>query len=467
MAEPFDAATNLQDVINVVQTQYFENFEEQTTRFGGPLNRLFQFADEPITGNGQTLQVEVAPGDTVRADTDALADMPNPNSFQAGTLQVRWNQQTAASNDFTRLAASAQIDHYTIQNASRGTIVDVADRIYRQLVPEWREKLAIHRMLDRTAMVARVNEATPARNDSWNFTDATATASNTNGLRVRIDNGSISYLRPGSIVDFYDDTNSDYPAQNIEVTDVNTDDLSVGFKYNSSGITARQSSGDLANVANNDQIFYSGERNKGMYSIGANMADPDTDTAWIGGITRTDAANRWTIPIHTRLDSTSTRVDKSFISAAAQKMGYRSEGERPVLILTQIDIHDTLRDDFGEDSFINIPVSDSRMERFANLGSIGLNYQHPIFGLVKVMADPLYTPNVVDIIDPSCWRTLFYQDKTLRFLPGDTGGYWYRMESATPGNGRTLIYKTDAISNLLDFCFAPWKNCRIHNVTAT
>lgn len=467
MAEPYDSATTLIDLSNVLQQQYFPDFVEQTVRQGDGLNRIFSFADDNVVGDGKTMQTEIAPGDTVRMNTDPLADVASPNSFQAGTIKVRWNQNDSTAHDFSRLSGSCQVDYYTIENGSSGAIVDVAARIYNQLSLEWPENLAMHRMMGRGARVALVN-GTPKLNDHWEFANATSTATNSGGARLQVDSASISYFREGRILDFKAPSGGAYRAEKVEVTDVNYVDNSIGIKFNSSTLPARTSSGNLANIADNDEIYFSGEYNQGMYSVGAYMSDPDNDSAFIGGVTRTAAAYRYLIPHRLRDGASSVKVDKSHINTMARAMGYRRADQRGVVVICQVDLHDTLRDDYGEDAFVPMPTDDSSMARFANLGSIGLNYQHPVFGLVKIMADPLYTPGVVDVLTPNVWSTLAYGStgKDLRFVPGDSGSPWYRMESSTPGNGRSLIYKADAICNLVDFCKRPKENARTSNLTA-
>jgi hypothetical protein len=466
MAEPYDSATTLMDLSNVLQEQYFGEFLEQTVRNHEDLNRMFEFMPEPVTGDGKTFQMETGPGDTVRAGTDPLADVAAPNRFNDAKIKVRWNQNDTTAHDFCRLSGSAQVDYYTMDNGSNGAIVDVADRIFRQVTEDFSEKLAIHRVLGRNPVLARVN-GTPVQNDEVFFADGTASPTNSTGVKFAVDSGSIGYFREGQILDVYDDTNSTYSAQKLEVVDVNYSDNSIGLKYNSSGLPARQSSGDIADIADNDQIFFSGTRNAGMYSIGAYMADPTDDTNFIGGLNRVTAANRWANP-HSYLAGTSTSnaiVDKSHLNGAARVMQYRRNNNNGVVAVCQIDLHDTLRDSYGEDAFVPMPTDEAQKARFAHLGFVGLNFQHPTFGMIQLTSNSLYPVNVVDILTPNRWKTCVYQTKDWKWVPGQVGP-WYRVGSATPGNGDSLIYKADGLANMVDFCTAPKDNCRIKYVAA-
>ena len=466
MAEPYDSATTLIDLQNILQNQYFRDFIELQVRNHDDLNKLFGFDPEPVVGKGKEFQMETAPGDTVRANIDPLADVASPNSFQADAITYRWNQNDSTAHDFCRLSASAQVDYYTIENGGNGAIVDAAARIFNQVSQQYPESLAVHRLLGRNPIVGLVN-GTPVQDDNFVFADGAATPTNTTGARFAVDSTSIGYFRTGQILDIYDNTNSDFPCKKVEVDYVNYVDNSIGVKYNSSGLPARQSSGDLANIADNDQIFFSGERNAGMYSIGAYMADPDADSSFIGGITRTDVGKRHHIPHRSRENAASAVLDKSHINGAARTMQYRRNNNNGAVVICQIDLHDTLRDSYGEDAFVPMPNDAAQKKRFAHLGFVGLNYQHPTFGMLQIMSHSLYTPGVVDILTPNRWKMVSYGNKDLRWIPNDAGGSpWYRVESATPGNGRSLIFKADALSNVGDYCTVPQDNCRILSVTA-
>lgn len=466
MAEPYDSATTLLDLSAVLQEQYFTDFIELTVRNHDDLNRMFEFMPEPVVGDGKNFQMETGPGDSVRSNIDPLADVAAPNRFNAASIKIRWNQNDTSAHDFCRMSGSAQVDYYTMENGGKGAIVDTAERIFRQVTQDYSEKLAIHRQLGRNPILGLVN-GTPAQNDAVFFADCAATPTNTTGAKLTVDSTSIGYFREGQILDFYDPTNSVYSCQKVEVTDVNYVDSSIGLQFNMSGLPSRQSSGTLADIANNDQIFFSGERNAGMYSIGSTMAAPTNDTSYLAGLNRVTAANRWANPHRYSAGTSSANVvvDKSHINGAARVMQYRRNNNNGVVVICQIDLHDTLRDSYGEDAFVPMPTDAANQKRFAHLGFVGLNYQHPTFGMLQIMSHSLYTPNVVDILTPNRWKTAVYGTKEWKWIPGQNGP-WYRVGSATPGNGDSLIYKADGLTNVVDFCTVPKDNCRVLYVSA-
>ena len=172
--------------------------------------------------------------------------------------------------------------------------------MYNQVMPNYDEHLAGLTHLPRTALVALVN-GTPRQNDNITFLSATATPTNTTGLRVPIDAGSIAAFRRGTRIDFVNPTGGAARVSNVRVTDVNPGDPSgpsIGVEFISTGIAARRSTngtGSLATVADNDQIYFSGEKDKGIYSLGAYFSRPAaTGDSFLGGVNRMTAANRST-----------------------------------------------------------------------------------------------------------------------------------------------------------------------------
>jgi hypothetical protein len=467
MAEPYDSAWLLEDVSAIIQQQYFPEFtEEAPGRFGAVVNKYFKPSMDAITGDGKTMQVEIAPGDTVRFGTDPLGPFASPDVFQAGSIKVRFNKATSTSSDFSHVSASCQTNDIDLEVAGRGSIIDFVERMFKQIMPEYDEKLAVHRHLSRSATVGTVAD-TPKQNNSFNMSQATSgSVTNATGARFTVSAGSISYFRPGTRIDIYNGAN--LVVGNVAVTDSNPADLSIGVQYVSGSNTVRNSTGPLAlnNVASGNSIFYSNERNAGMYSLGSYFSAPTAGESFIGGVDRTTSGYRWMIPVTTRPGLTAATLTKSMVDDLAISMGYRQEDEYGVVVTTSPDLHQKLRNEYTEAAFLNIPDGDNRLKRFANFGTMGLNYQHPVFGLVKVMSDVLHVPNTVRVIVPETWRSLYYGFRGLKMMPGTKGG-WYRVTETTPNTGLSKVWKCDWYALQTDWCSQPWKNGQILNVQAT
>lgn len=459
MAEPRDAAIALQDASEIVQEQYMETYFEQfSDRFGATLNKVFQPDPEVVVGDGKTMQYEIGPADTVRINTDALGDIAYPQRIDPGSIKIRWNQSTPSSHDFTQVTAACQFDIYTIENGSEGTVVDLAERIYNKIQDDYNEKLAIFRRAGRTAQLALVN-GTPRQDNLNDYDDCTASATNSTDMRIKVDSGSIATIRPNSRYDFLSSAGVVH-AGNLRCVDIpNYDDLSAAFEYVSSGPTGELSTGLISDVADNDLIVFSGTYNKGMYSFGAYFSAPTEGESFIAGVDRTDKGRRWMNP--QRIAAGGAALAKTHFNRMAIAMGFFGDNARfPVGIISDPTQHQVLRDELGEDAFVEYPVGDARAARFANFGSIGLNYQHPTFGTIKILSDPLATPTQIEFFVNGTWKMLSYGWKGLKTLPGDGGGnsHWYRMNQSTPNTGRGLIMKADWVGNVCDFGTMPWKN---------
>jgi len=463
MAEPNDAAIYLEDALDLVQEKYFDKYEEQYhSRFGRTTNKWFMPEPEVVNGDGKTMQYELGPADSVRFQTDPLGNIAAPQNLDAGKLKVRWNRQSPSAHDFTQVTARCQFDIYTIEDGGAGTIVNLADRIYDSVQKDFDEKLAIMRHIGRSAQLGLVN-GTPRQADRESWTDSAASPTNSTGMTIKIDTGSIVVLRPNARYDFINPSTGAVRAGNIRCTDIpNFTESSARFEYVSTGPSGGLSTGDLSTVADNDIIVFSGTYNQGMYSFGAYFSTPTEGETFIGGADRTDTGYGWMLP--QRINAASAKISKSFFNQAAIAMGYFGDNEQiEVGAVCHPTQHQALRDEIGEAAFVTYPSDDSRSKRFANFGSIGLNYQHGSFGHMKILSDALVNPSHLQFIKNGSWKTLSYGWKGLKALR-ESGGHWYRMNQTTPNTGRGLIMAADWAGNICDWGTTPWQNCVVYGL---
>lgn len=458
MAQPFDSATTLQSLSNIIREQYDSEFTDQVFFTGRVTNRLLApNKTQAIVGDGETFQVETAHAFNGRFDTDVVSDFPTPTAFQAQKLKVRFNEANDSLNDFVKFATTGRVSEHELRGVScKEQAVDIADRIEEEMRIDYDFLLALHRNLDRTARVALIN-GTPRQNDADNFSSCSATPVTT--MRAQVDTGPIAAFQPGTRHDFYSAAGALLFTDAI-VTDYNPVDSSVGWARASAA-----SSPSFATVVDNTEIYMTGERNKGMYSIGAWFSRPTSSDAFLGAVNRSTAANRYLNPRATRVGASSKVVSRNDIDDLANAMSYVQDAEIAVAIVTDPTMHTKLRNDIGEDAFIPWPSGTEMSKRWMHLGSIGLTYQHPIFGVVKIVADPLSLPNDFRVITPDSWMALQHGKKGLQFMPGSVGGLWDRMESATPGKGKGMFWQCQAYALHCDFCRKPGLQGRALNLT--
>lgn len=452
----------------MVQQLYYEKFDAQSSDWWGQnTNKIFKPASRVLKGDGMNIQVEIGPADSVRFSSNMLGAIAASQRLKPTSYKPRWSE--TGTCDFVRVSASCTASEWDIQNAGGGLIEDFVKRIYNSVDQSYEEKLAIHRNIGRSARLALVNNA-PKQNNSYNFNDATSgSVTNTTGARVQFDNGSRAYFRPNARVDIYS-PGGVLRVGNALVTDINRVDSSFGLSYSSGGPAGENTTGDLSTVADNDEIFLAGERNAGMYSLGSYFTMPTTGDSFIGGVDRTSSTYRWMVPTAIRADTsftTNAKITKPMFNQLGEAMGYIDESGVGGAFQMCPEVHNTIRDEIGEQSFIQYPTGDDRMKRFAHFGSVGLLYQHPTFGVVQFVADPLAPSNEVRFVVPETWQAFYYAWKGLEKLPGDGGRHWYRMNESVPNTGRSIIWKADWLGTQLDICTMPWKNGVIKNISAT
>ena len=96
-------------------------------------------------------------------------------------------------------------------------------------------------------------------------------------------------------------------------------------------------------------------------------------------------------------------------------------------------------------------------------------YRHPRLGRIMFEVDPLAPPNKIRFLRVGDWEMFSPRGaEQFTWLPGDnTGGNWYRMESTTPGNGKTTTIRMDGFLAFADGCFQPRRQAEIKNVRKT
>jgi len=463
-------AVYLEDVSDMVQPIFYEKFDSQSSDYWGQTtNKIFKPKQRVFGGQGMTFQVNLGPADSVRFSNNMLGAIAAPQRLKPAQYNLRWSE--TGTCDFSRTSASVAASYFDIENKSRGLIEDFVMEIYNSVDQSYEEKLAIHRNVRKSARLALVN-GSPKQNNRENYTDATSgSVTNTTGARVSFDAGSRAYFRNNVRLDFYSAAGVLH-AGNVLVTDINRVDSSIGVKFSSGGPSGENSTGDLSTVADNDEIFFAGERNSGIYSLGEYNNMPTTGDSFIGGVDRTSSDFRWMIPTATRADATTlaatpSKITKSMFNVLGEAMGYVDESGVGGIFQMCPEIHNTVRDEIGEQSFFQLPIGDDRMKRFAHFGSIGLIYQHPTFGVTQFVADALAPSNDVRFLTPDTWISGSYAVAGLQKMPGDGGKHWYRMNESVPNTGRAIIFKADWVGTQVDLCTMPWKNGVIKNVSAT
>lgn len=466
MAVEHDSAANLQTISDALQEQYFPTFIETGFVTGGITNRLLSMAHYKATGDGVTLQYKRAIGNTFKIGNDPLADFGVGTVMQAEKWKARWNVTDSSAHDFANFKGAVRLNHYDVAGAGdAGSIASLVKNAAQDLRGDYDWKMAASQNCPRTGLVARVN-STPKNNDSNVYGTCTAYTSGATTARTLVDGGSVALFRKGVEYDVYTSGGATVALRlmcdgEINATDTTSNSSgSVGWK-----ITSRTTgAANLNSLADNCEFYLDGSKNKNMWGREAWLTQPAASgDVFIGGVNRSSADYQFLIPVI--VSGGSVAANRGHLDSVASAMGFMTDNPDIVRSLVANDrIIQTLRNQINEAAFITIPTTDDRSKRFGNLGSMGLNYQHPNLGMLKFLADPMMSPDKMDFLAMGSWKFVDYGNRGLQIMPGDIGK-WSRVPSSTPGNGYGMIYSLDAYSDGLVVCENAQANARVTAIT--
>lgn len=467
MAEPFDSATTLQVVSETIQEQYYDEFLMSPFVTGGKTNRLLAMRSNAVTGDGETFQAKNAIGYSGRVGIDPYSEFDAGVPFDPQKVKVRWNEQSTSAHDFTNIKFSPRIGEYDLKRAGdAGAITSIVEQLAGDTFKDFDWHMALLNRVPRSCKVGDIN-GTKKLNDAKHMGSCTAYANGSTTMRAYVDAAAAPYFRKWVEYDIYN--GSSKVVGKIRCTGMTPEDkanssaCSVGFAITSRSNTAANFDG----VSDNYTIYLAGARNAGMYGIEAWMASPTaTGDTFIGGVSRSDPNYQWMQPTATRVGSTAQKISVAHMNEAANARAFVSDDPDSGLVgCANPDVIDSLRSQIAEAAFINWPSDDSRAKRFGNLGMIGLNYQHPALGLIKLVGDEFMVPTVMDFYKMGSFMAMFYGSKRLNVLPGEVAGKWNRLPSGTAGNAKSLIYSMDCYADGAVFCDDAPCNVRINNIT--
>lgn len=471
MAEPFDSALTLQSVANIIRNPYYSKLLQQPTLTGAKRNRLFTFDSEPVTQDGKEVKFKRYMADSFRPDTDALSGFGTPRAFRVDKIKVRWNERDASAHDFTKLAGTGRISEYDVSGASSdGAIVDIADTVVSDFRRDFDFKRALFRSCPQSGQIGATSASTATKlNDAPDYANCSAYSNGATVCRVLLDgtSGAIGWFREGLILDIY--SGSSLVADSVQVVEnPNSIDQTIAVALTSASTVA-----NLDSITTSCAIYLSGARNKGFKSVELWMTRPTTsaaETNFIGGVDRNSTAGTYRdLLCHVlRAGSSDAQINKSFFDTAADSLANKfDQPDVGYAVCAYPTLITTLRNQFEAAALIPWPTDNPGRKTFANLGSSGLNYQHPALGVLSFQGDPFMIPDRVDMLAMGDWMEMYYGQKGMKIMRGAVDGMWDRMESTDPTNpGKTMFWQFQAYSNHCDFCTYPQRQVRIANLTA-
>lgn len=470
MSQPFDGASTLLTTLSDgVRQIYHESFQDAISRFGSRTNRVLKMSKRRIDGDGINVQIKDRRLYGARTTTDINADFNRARSFSADSYKVLLSEDPAA-NHFRRIDLSLQVTWMDLQrvNSKKTTAFNLIEQLMQESMSNIGEHVGLRRHLDSTARIGSVN-GTPKRNDNEVFASCTSIDSpTTQGSRFPVDTGSFAAFQPGMVLDRYTTTTFD---GQVQVTDTNPTDRSVGVYGVNTAIDPLNGSAsvNVTDIADNDDFYLSGEKDKNILSIGHWFSAPTASESFFGK-DRTLPINRYLRPLFSG-PSSNTLFTKAHIDNLSTDLGYIQEDpDGGYAAILQPELEQRYRDEVGNDVLLQMPVDDSTKKLYANYGFDGGSYyRHPNLGRIVLLADVFAPPGKIRFLRIGDWEQLTAPgeggEMGWNWLGGDgaTGG-WYRMESSTPGNGRTTTNRMDGMMLMCDICTKPRIQAEIRNL---
>lgn len=461
-----DFATTLLNLgSNALRELYHPEVFDTSGRFGGTLNRLVKLSKRMIEGDGVTIQVvdaQVSPG---RFSRDINGAWPRPRAISTAKYKVNLTESTD-TNDVSSLKASVSFTDLDLQRAAKSQVaaVDWVKRNFDGAVKHIGETTAVHMHLTSTARVATV-DGTAKKADRRDI-DSCAALTTTGGARFRVTSGSIAALPKGLLLDVY--SSAGVFRFTVMVMDKNPRDNSVAV-YGVNADDVESSSIDISTIVTTDELYISGEKGKGMISLGEWFSKPTAATGDdFFGKNREDPDFTWMQP-HYSGPASSRAFDPTDIDTAGIELGYIEEDPEAGYIATaQPELIETYKRAIGANVLIQYPTNKEKGEIIASYGFDGAMHRHENLGRVMLQPDALHKRNCLRLLRPGDWERLKGLNEAWRWLPGDGGtGHYYRVESDTPGTGRSSVWRADGYGLFVDICLAPWRQIEIQNILPT
>ncbi|HNB58774.1 MAG TPA: hypothetical protein PK308_00575 [Phycisphaerales bacterium] len=465
MSQPYDGTihSRLSALEKLFKETYSDELLEPTYMSGGPSVSMFDFQDESIGGDGMTFKIKRMKSAPTSFSRSALAEFGLADRpYLDSEYKYRFHQTDPSKNDFGRASAAVQVSWYDIKNASKQAMIDLVKENVKDFRDDMKWKKAVARNTGRSCILAYVN-GTKKNNDGKYMGDCSAYTSGATSFRANIDNGTPARFRPGDLCDVVD-TGGTVVADRVKVTDVSPEDpsgASVGFL-----VDANATITNCDGVADNYYIVISGSYNQGPWTVQDWMTPPSSGDSFIGGVDRNDAKYRLLQPMFMRKGQSAKQVSEDDLLNLGRARAYLMDKSEVSVIRASMEIVDSLRKQIPAAAFVEWPTTGANTKRWSHLGTSGLTYQSPQMGLVNFQGDPMMVSDYMDCYDLGGFREASYGAKGVQILEGDAVGMWSRMNSATPGAGKTLVYRAEGFYLFGDRCRDPIMNARVLNLTA-
>jgi len=461
---PSEVAKTLLANTNAMRELYHPDVQELHDRVGSNVNKLLRPSKRPIDGDGVTVQVQDRNIYAARYGRSINGDFPDPGAIGHQKYKVRISEDDS-ENDVGRLSTSVSHSDLDVQRVSAGgksAVDNWVEQNFQQAVADLKEQEAKHQFLDTTGLIGEVN-GTAVKNDRALVSECAALAS-TGGARFKVKTGSLAYFQRNMKLDVYNGGTFRF---SVYVTDINPRDLSVGvYGYDAAGNPS--TSVDISALADGDDIYISGEKDRAPIGIGSWMTRP---TAATGDSffqkNREDPDYRWMVP-HFSGPTSEEAFALAHLDAAAIEAQYLTEdAENGLLCMARPEIIETWKRLVGNEIMIQYPTDAEKGKVLASYGFDGAIYRHETFGRLMLRGVALMPEKKIWMVQPGTWEMLHaLRREKIRWMEGMVGIY-YRMTSPSNNGSLTTYWRADGYTLHAVICSLPKRNLVIEKIRPT
>jgi len=436
-------------------------------RFGKTTRMIPKNPKRKVVGSSMEVTMKTRKNRSARITSDLLAPPPDPGPGAYTTYKVRFDAETAASNDFSALQIGFRTNWYDIKKRTDATFKDSMGDFIRQDIEDGLQDVAEefagsfhYGSNQKLGIISAVK-----LNDSDRYDSASAYSSGATTILVKLTATAIAHIADGELIDLVNGTDDAYEAQKARVVNVNPVDYTVVINIETSpAATLGASTAALSNWDTLDASITAGDTVE-LYLSGVSTAagvaatakgsldnffDPSQDYFNISSANRLNATYRTLMPV--RIDAaaggSAVQLTEDHFRQAGEAVGWANgsylDADKRVVVMNrdQYRAVNLLQKDSGM-TILPALQSDVGKEMNKAFGFDGWTMHDPTLGTVALSVDDMATYGVIDFLDMSTWEMVepFPGGASFDFMPGQMAKIWNRVSYSSESTAQAYDAK--------------------------
>tara|TARA_Y100001973_G_C5204822_1_gene340651 strand:- start:3082 stop:4605 length:1524 start_codon:yes stop_codon:yes gene_type:complete len=440
-------------------------------RFGKTTRMIPKNPKRRVIGSSMEVTMKTRKNRSARITNDLLAPPPDPGPGAYTTYKVRFDAETAASNDFSALQIGFRTHWYDIKKRTDATFKDSMGDFIRQDIEDGLQDVAEefagsfhYGKNQKLATISAVKDNNSDRYDSAQAYQAGATV-----VLVKLSATAIAHIADGELVDLYNNTDNAFEAKSARIVNVNPVDYTVVLAIETSPAATVDNGGSaLANwnaldssitAGDTVEVYLSGVLTGGSTETAPTMKgsldnffDPSQDYFNIAAANRLNATYRTLMPV--RIDAaaggSAVQLTEDHFRQAGEAVGWANgsylDTDKRVIVMNrdQYRAVNLLQKDSG---MTILPALQSEVGKEMNkaFGFDGWTMHDPTLGSVALSVDDMATYGVIDFLDMSTWEMVepFPGGQSFEFMPGQMAKIWNRVSYNNASTNQNYNAKYD------------------------